>query len=250
MASTDRKTQRGGWQHQAKRLALAHTAVIATTAEQALHRAASNPVSCHLRTCGTKFQRGFEAIVTELAHEAGSQRTKLIEGKQQAAREPTAAWLVNGRRETLAARATRTATAEKRVTELEDELALAHERLVLHENENHSLQISLDLVISEISHISTQLAERERQIEALEQLHSKLIDDTNTLLKTCMGRNAALARAEDRLSLLADLFVQLEAANQPTRNKKIEQLDSRLQRELEKDKWLLAETETFTKKAV
>jgi hypothetical protein len=42
--------------------------------------------------------------------------------------------------------------------------------------------------------------------------------------------------------LLYHLFVQLEAANKPNRQQKIEQLNSRLQHELENDKWLLADT--------
>jgi hypothetical protein len=250
MALTGKKARRGGWQHQAERLVFTHTAVIATAADQARHRAASNPVSCHLRTCGTEFQRRFEASVTELAHQTDSSRTTFVEREQQAARETTAAWLLNGRRETLAARAARTATAEKRAAELEHELTLARERLALQENENQSLQMSLDLTTSENSHVSTQLAECEHQIEVLEQSHSKLIEDTNTLLKTCMRRDAALARAEERLSLLAELFVQLETASQPTRKKTVEKLNLRLQRELENDKWLLAETEAIIKRAV
>jgi hypothetical protein len=250
MALTGRKARRGGWQHQAERLALSHTAVIATANEKARQRAASIPVSCHLRTYGTEFRHRFEAGITELEHEPDAPRAKFVERERQAARETTAAWLLNGRRETLAARAARTATAEKRATELEHELALARERLALQENENQSLQMSLDLTTSENSHISAQLAECECQIEVLEQLHSKHIEDTNALLKTCMRRDAALARAEERLSLLADLFIQLEATNQPTRGKSVEKLNFRLQRELENDKWLLAEPETFIKKAV
>jgi hypothetical protein len=127
---------------------------------------------------------------------------------------------------------------------------LARERLALQENKNQSLQMSLDLTTSENSHISTQLAECEHQIEVLAQLHSKLIDDTNTLLRTCTRRDAALARAEERLSLLADLFIQLEAANQPTRKKTVETLNIRLQRELENDKWLLDGTGTFINEAI
>jgi hypothetical protein len=132
-----------------------------------------------------------------------------------------------------------------RATELEHELALARELLALQENENQSLQMSLDLTTSENSHLSTQLAECELQIEVLEQLHAKHIEDTNTLLKTCMRRDSALARAEERLSLLADLFIQIEAANHPARKTTIQQLDLRLQRELENDKWLLADIETI-----
>jgi len=100
--------------------------------------------------------------------------------------------------------------------------------------------MSLDLTTSENLHISTRLEDCKRQIEVLEQLHFKLIDGTNTLIKTSKRRDAALARAEERLSLLTDLFIQLEAANQPTRKRKIEQFNSGLRRELENDKWLHA----------
>jgi ABC-type transporter Mla subunit MlaD len=130
---------------------------------------------------------------------------------------------------------------------LENELALARERLALEENEKHSLQMSLELTISEYSRLSSQLADSEYQVEKLEQMYSKLNDNTNTLLKTCKGRDPALARAEERLSLLANLFVQLEAANLPKSQKSIEELNSQLQRELDKDKWLLVETSTVVK---
>jgi hypothetical protein len=253
MALTGRNAQRGGWQYQADRLALAHTAVATTAivaAEQARHRPESNPVSCHFRTGGAEFEQKLKTSTIELANEPDSPRTKLAGSEQQVARETAAAWLLTGRRETLAARAARTSTAEKRVTELELALASARERLALQENENQSLQMSLELTTMENSHISTRLEEYKRQIEVLEQSHSKLIDDTGTLLKTGKSRDAALARAEERLSLLSDLFVQLEAANNPNRQHKIEQLNSRLQRELENDKWLLAETEAFIKEPV
>ena len=89
---------------------------------------------------------------------------------------------------------------------MEDERGLTHERLILEENENYSLQLSLDLTTSENARLSSQLAESERQVRKLEQLHAKLIDDMNILLMTCKRRDAALARAEERLRSLADLF--------------------------------------------
>jgi hypothetical protein len=253
MAPTGRNAQRGGWQHQADRLALTHTTVATTAmaaAEQARHRMPPNQVSFHFQTGNAEFRQRLETSITELAHEPHSPRTKPAERERQAARETAAAWLMNGRRETLAARAARTSSAEKRATELEDELALARERHVLQENENRSLQMSLDLTTRENAHLSNQLTECGRQIQKLEQLYSKLVDDTHTLLKTCRWRDAALARAEDRLGLLADLFVQLEAANVSKSQKTIEGLNSQLQRELDKDKWLLVEADTFIKKAV
>ena len=252
MALNGRKVQRGGWQHQAERLALTHTAMATTAmaaAEHARHRGASNPVSCHLRAGGAEFQLSLEASIIEPAREFDSPHAKHVAWEQQVARAAAAGWLLNGSRETLAARAARAASADKRVTELEDKLSLARERLVLEENENYSLQMSLDLTISENSRLSSQLAESERQVQRLEQLHSKLIDDMNTLLMTCKRRDAVLARAEERLSSLANLFVQLEAANFPNSQQTLADKHSQPQRELDIDKWLLVEINTFPNKA-
>jgi chromosome segregation ATPase len=245
MALTGRKTQRDGWQQQAERLTLNHTAVATTAmaaADQARHRTASNAFSGHLRTGRAQSQHRLDADIVGLAHEPHSPHSKLVEQEQQVPSGANVAWLVRGPRETLAARAARATIADKRATELENELSLARDRLAFEENEKHSLQMSLDLTISECSRLSNRLAESEDQVEKLAQLHSKLIDDTNTLLKTCKARDAALGRAEERLSLLANLFVQLEAANVPESRKTIEELNSQLQRELDKDKWLLVDT--------
>jgi hypothetical protein len=250
MASTGRKVQRGGWQQQAERLALNHTAVATTmaTAKQAQHRTISNSASCDLRTGSSKFQHGLEASIFEL--EPNSSRIRFVDQEQRVARPAAAAWLLNGCRETLAARAARAASADKRVAELEDELGLTHERLILEENKNYSLQLSLDLTTSENARLSSQIAESERQVRKLEQLHAKLIDDMNILLMTCKRRDAALARAEERLRSLADLFVQLEAANFPKSQKTRGDINLPPQHELDIDKWLLAETNTVSKKAI
>jgi hypothetical protein len=246
MALTSRTAQRGGWQHQADRLALPHTAVATAAiaaADQARHRPASDPVPGHFKPGDAESPRGLEASI-ELAQEPDWPRPKLVDREQEAGGATAAAWLLNGRRETLAARAARAATADKRVAELQDELALARERLVLEENENHSLQMSLDLTIGENLRLSSQLAELEREVQKLEQVQSRLIDDTTTLLKTCRGRDAALARAEERLSLLAELFVQLESANRPKSRRTIGTTISQPQSELNVDEWLFAETHT------
>ena len=251
MALTGRKVQRGGWQQQAERLALNHTAVATTTmaaAEQAQHRTISNSASCDLRTGDIEFQHRLEASIFELVPEPNSPRTRFVDQEQRVARQAAAAWLLNGRRETLAARAARTASADKRVAELEDELGLTHERLSLEENENYSLQLSLDLTISENSRLSSQLAECERQVQKLELLRAKLIVDMNILLMSCKKRDAALARAEERLSSLADLFVQLDAANFPKSQLTRGDTTSQPLHELDIDKWLLAETNTVCKK--
>lgn len=253
MALIGRKTQRDGWQQQAERLTLNHTAVATTAmaaADQARHRTASNAVSGHLRTGRAQSQHGLDADIVGLAHEPHSPHTKLVEQERQVPRGANVAWLAHWPKETLAARAARATIADKRAAELENELSLARERLVLEENERHSLQMSLDLTISEYSRLSNRLTESEHQVETVAHLHSKLIDDTNTLLKTCKARDAALARAEERLSMLADLFAKFEVANLPKNRETIEELNSRLQRELDNDKWLLVEPDMAFKKSV
>jgi hypothetical protein len=253
MALTGRKTQRDGWQQQAERLTLNHTAVATTAmaaADQARHRTASDAVSGHHRTGRAQSHHRLDADIVGLAHEPHSPHTKLVVQERQVPRGADVAWLAHGPRETLAARAARATIADKRAAELENELSLARERLVFEENEKHSLQMSLDLTISEYSRLSTRLAESEHQVEKLAQMHSKLIDNTNTLLKTCKARDAALARAEERLSLLAGLFDKLEAANLPKNQETIEELNSGLQRELDNDKWLLVEPDMAFKKSL
>jgi chromosome segregation ATPase len=83
----------------------------------------------------------------------------------------TTAWLLNGRRETLAARAARCATADKRVAELESELNSLRERLVRREDENHLLQTSLDLLADANRLLSSRLTESDARVDdALSQL--------------------------------------------------------------------------------
>jgi chromosome segregation ATPase len=336
-------------QHQAKHLALAHTAKV-TAAMAAL---------------GNEPER-LPVTLPERTREVGS--------------ETTATWPLKGRRETLASRAARCTTADKRVAELEAELASGCEQLGILENENHSLRKSLDLIASEYSLLSSRLMEsdaavdealsqfeqmmtsltvaeadrteqaialeaankkrqdeaetlnarleamsaravaaekliaevrqdlhadivqssaeladaiaarhaadkkcevlqnslqlKERRVRELEQSHAKLVDDTNKLLKTCKSRDAALACAEERISLLADLFAQLEAeAKRPGSLKEIEKINSQLQservtpiviesvhkksrtnggvlkRELDKDAWLFGGASVFSREA-
>ena len=90
-----------------------------------------------------------------------------------------------------------------------------------------------------------------------------------TRTRACKTRDATLARAEERISLQAKLFSQLETkANRPESQGKVEQLNSQpqhqrtertnegvqktarakgavLKRELDKDEWLFSGPPTF-----
>jgi hypothetical protein len=286
---TTRRAHRNGWQQQAAHLILSHTAVAATAitaAEQAHRRQPSEPVSCHFRNQSVQF---VPELGMEIARELELPRVPPAELGRQVGRERATAWLNNAPRETLAARAARVTSADRRVAELEDDLRSAYEEIALRDNENLSLQTSLDLIASENSRLSVaaidQLenikstmieaeAERdelvfvldqanenlqtetnalqarlraahkklkllqnsfhlkERQVQGLEQARAQLIDKTDKLLRTCKKRDAALARAEEKISVLTELFAQVVAKLSIAEDQKnVFELQSRLPRE-------------------
>ena len=183
MAKTVKKAQRDGWRHQAEHLALSHTAVATVTlaaADQARRRRSSQDAEC---------EQGEIDPASELAPPA----TKYAELEQQVTRESAIAWTLTDRRETLAARAARVSSADKRVAELETELGAAREALALKENENHSLQTSLDLIAGDNSRLSSYLTERD---VALDDAKSQL-EQIKTTLAVAEAEREKLAAAVD-----------------------------------------------------
>jgi chromosome segregation ATPase len=300
MALAGKKAQRHGWRQQAEQLALNHTTVASAAwaaAEQTRRRPSLDLVSCHFSVAGAKSQCDQEASNNEIAKDAKH-------AEQLVAREAAAAWILNARRETLAARAARAKVADERITELEAKLDTALERIAFQDNENQSLRTSLDLTAGENLRLSSRLSEsdatveeissqleqlktkeaerdklacalnekiellqnllqvKERRMQKLKQTHFKLADDTRKLLKTSANRDKALARAEERIGSLTELFTQLETqVDLATSNEKIVERHSGLQceqigriaaedadkiarpnlwrRELDCDEWLL-----------
>jgi chromosome segregation ATPase len=311
-------------------------AAAVAAAEQTRWRPFVKTEPCHFETFSAESERGLETSKIEPADEL-----EPAELDRQAARESSAAWVLDARRQTLAARAERAAAADKRIAELENELASAREELALRENENHSVQTSLELIAGENARLSRRLVEsdsaaaqarsqlepiksaltaaeaerdklafavdaaneqrrtevaalntrleatasrainaekllaeawqssharaeetsvaerkvadataacnaadkklgllensltmKQAQFRELEQSRSKLIEGMNTLLKAFKTRDKALARAEERIKLLSELFARLEAeANLAKSQKKIEELHCQLQGE-------------------
>jgi chromosome segregation ATPase len=267
MALAGKKAPLHGWRHQAERLALNHTGVATAAWAATERRPLTEPVSCYFSAAGAKSERDQEASVNETSNDAKH-------AEQQMAREAILAWILNARRETLAARAAKAKAAVERIAELEAKLDTALERIGLQDNENQSLQTSLDLTVSENLRLSNRLSEtdatlerissefeqlktseaernkvssvvdkkiellqnllqvKERRVQKLEQARSKLTDDTKRLLRTCAKRDQALARAEERISSLTELFAQLETKVDLATNKdRLVERDSRLQRE-------------------
>lgn len=267
MALAGKKAPLHGWRHQAERLALNHTGVATAAWAATERRPLMEPVSCHFSAAGAKSGRDQEASANETSNDAKH-------AEQQMAREAALAWILNARRETLAARAAKAKAAVERIAELEAKLDTALERIALQDNENQSLQTSLDLTVSENLRLSNRLSEtdatlerissefeqlktsaaecskassvvdkkieflqnllqvKERGVQKLEQARSKLTDDTKRLLRTCAKRDRALARAEERISSLTELFAQLETkVGLATSKDRLVERHSRLQRE-------------------
>ena len=265
MALADKKTPRHGWRHQAERLALNHTGVASAAWAATERLPLTEAVSCLFSDAGANSERDLETSANETSNDARH-------ATQQLARDAAAAWILKARRETLAARAAKAKAADERIAELEAKFDTALERIAFLDNENQSLQTSLDLAVSENLRLSNRLSEsdatlekitselkqlktseaerdklssvvdkkiellqnllqvRERRVQKLEQARSKLTDDTKKLLRTCAKRDQALARAEERISSLIELFAQLETKVELAANKeKLVQRQSRLQ---------------------
>ena len=166
MALTGKKAQPDGWRRQADYLALKHASVataMLAAADQARRRWSSQDAECN---------PGLETSETDPANELTLSSTKR-DLEQQVVPQSAVAPTLMDRWETLAARAARVSSADKRIAELESELDAAREALVLRENEHHSLQTSLDLIGGDNSRLST-FRKRAHAIPATEVLSATL----------------------------------------------------------------------------
>jgi hypothetical protein len=164
MTITRMTAKRDGWRLQAESLAVAHTAM-GTAAMAVAEHARRRP--------SFKSPTGSEPSAIELANELEQTRAQLAERdsalarteeknrfltervaqlEYQIAREIAATRNLNEQVKALAGK-------DQAVSELEGALGATREELVLRENENHSLQMSLDLMDSENSRLAVCLTE-------------------------------------------------------------------------------------------
>ena len=208
MALTGNKAQPDGWRRQADYLALKHTSVATATlavAEQARRRWSSQDAEC---------EPGLSE--TDPANELTLSSTK-GDLEQQVVPQSAVAPTLMDRWETLAARAARVSSADKRIAELEGELAAAREALVLRENENHSLQTSLDLIGGDNSRLSYYITERDAALdEAQSQLKQIKTALTAAEVKTRKLAAAVQQANEKRLAEVDPLNTRLEAMTAST----------------------------------
>ena len=160
MALGGKKSPRHGWRHQAERLALNHTGVATAVWAATERRPLTEPVSCHYSVAGAKPERDQVTSANETSNDAKH-------AEQQMAREAASAWILNARRETLAARAAKAKAADERIAELEAKLDTALERIAFQDNENQSLHMSLDLTVSENLCLSNRLSESDAKLKEI-----------------------------------------------------------------------------------
>lgn len=104
----------------------------------------------------------------------------------------------------------RDTAADTRVAKLENELRLLREALASRDNENHSLQLTLDLIVSEKSLLLARLAETDRAIGDVSSLIELL---TAALAATHVERKrlvAEIAESHDKLELLRGTLMATE----------------------------------------
>jgi chromosome segregation ATPase len=163
MALTGKVEPQFGWQKQAEHLALTHTpmGIAAMTLAKKAH--------------GQGFVQAtipYPPVTAEpsehdptLTRSHGDSDFALLSARDlqtQLARQKFAAREMRKRIETLSARAS---DADKRYSDLEDELNVAREEILLQQNDKHALQTSLDLLVSENARLSQRLAERNTTLE-------------------------------------------------------------------------------------
>jgi hypothetical protein len=163
MAFTGITLQRDGWQSQAEHLAVTHTTVgIAAMAAMAQtqwrRRVKSDTRSVRVFIAGAEGapKTGNNDLQPTLRRSVKSEQPVTLAA-------PVAAGIPNQDTNALVAQ-----IANTRIAELEYELSSAHEELAFRENENLSLQMSLDLTGSEESRLSDRLAEADKRVEDLE----------------------------------------------------------------------------------
>jgi chromosome segregation ATPase len=149
------KTQGNGWLEQAQRLAVTH----GTWGPRSM--AAAQRAQTSLPAADAAFDA--EAREIELANELELARAKVAGLDRRLAQESAAAQQLSEQLETLTADCE---TADSRIAELEAELGAARDEMALRDNENLSLQTSLDLALGENSRLSQYLKDGDSAFDA------------------------------------------------------------------------------------
>jgi chromosome segregation ATPase len=152
-----------------------------------------------------------EAAKTDLTRELDVTLGKVVDLEQEVNRETAAARILTEHNQALTVHAE---AADKRIIELEDMFGSTSEKLVLREDENRSLQNSLDRMVEQKSRLHRRIADHETTIETV----SGQIVQLQTTLKDADGERArltaAVAEANDRRQVETNaLSTRLEATS-------------------------------------
>jgi chromosome segregation ATPase len=138
---------------------------------------------------------------------------------------------LNMRLEAMQSRAT---AAEKLLAEVRQSLIARTEENRLSERKVVEATIAKNATEKKLEQLLASLQGQERQLRDLDGSRANLVERSSALAKTVKSREAALARAEERIQVLSDQVKKLETdaeANRSKTEKRIEELSAGLQRE-------------------
>ncbi len=157
------------------------------------------------QSAGAEYQHQPKAVGNERPNEPESKCANVAEFKRQEPREAASIRMLNAQLHAFAAEAV---AADQRAAALAGETGSLRDELARRENENASLQTSLNLVVIENSQLSSRLAETDA---ALARVQSQL-DLANASLAQALAER-------DRLAAVVAAHRQIALA--PTRSKPI-----------------------------
>jgi DNA repair exonuclease SbcCD ATPase subunit len=216
MANGNKHSRLSGWQVQADRLALKHTVIPKLpripTAPPLRHQ--TPDAALRLASPAANADQGSIEWPLDAGGDHGVKTAA-----EPFSREETLEWIQNARKAVLAVRVERARAADQRIAELEASLEAAFARVVFLENENQSLQNSLDLTTDENLDLARRVAEIETRDD---EVRSKLQSSEMTRAEY----ELAAATAERKIELLQNLVLVKEA-----RLQKIDQARQKLQQD-------------------
>jgi len=227
MAFTATGMERGGWRNQARRLALVPIAAATEFAlvdpppqspppprwtDDSPAPPQSSPPDAEARRRPDSERPKSERSGSEQA-EAGLDASDLAALRQLVAVKTTAAKMLNERIRKLTAEGT---AKDKRIAELEDHLLSAREDLARSDNENHSLQASLDLTLGESARLSGRVWDTGVEADALRAQ----VESAKSALRTVEAER-------DRLTVAVHETKELRRVEAEFLNSQIEAVASR-----------------------
>jgi chromosome segregation ATPase len=191
MALTGMLLQRDSWQNQPEHPSYIHAPGLAAVEipEQIGSRHASQASRSGSYFIGADIEQLAGTGNPDYANELEAMRARIIELQEQVARKTAAARIIDAHMKTVTAQA---ASAQERIADLEIELGATQEALVRQENDNCSLQSSLDLMIGENARLSRRLLE---ECTACDTVSTRLDRVNTTLTATDAEREKLIAAA-------------------------------------------------------